>query len=297
MRRLRYAAALARLTCILCLPPTLAHGQFTLFSQNTLHFGWGKNPYYTTKNTYMSQHVVNAAAPNWGVVILQETMNNNDLALLYPNPGNYLFLQTAPLGQTSYVERYSFLIRVPTVLGACCTVISSAAGNQVTVYADPNNRYSRPPAGVVVTGATVPETWIIDYHAVFGRVGQRRTEVSTGGAAIQAFQGTPMGTNNHLVSRFVMGGDWNFPATDAAFTNIQISLGVAISVQPTAKTSLKRNGGLSQPYDHFLWVSNNASPAYVNCTNPAVVPPPNGQTQAWFRTNYSDHLGVSINVQ
>lgn len=297
MRWLRYATAVAKLTYILWLLPTLACAQFTLFSQNTLHFGWGSDPYYTAKNNYMSQHVVNAAAANWDVVILQETMNTNELGTLYPNPGQYLFLQTAALGQTSYVERYSFLIRTPTVTGGCCTVIASAAGNQVTVYSNPSNKFSRPPAGVVVSGATVPETWIVDYHARFGGVTDRRNEVSRSSAAIQEFQATQMGTDNHLVARFVMGGDWNFPAADQAFTNIRVSLGVTINVQPTAQTSLKPSGGLSQPYDHFLWVSDNTNAAYVNCTNPAVVPPPNGKDQLWFRKNFSDHLGVSINVQ
>jgi hypothetical protein len=137
------------------------------------------------------------------------------------------------------------------------------------------------------------ETWIIDYHAIFGAVAARRAEVSRGAAAIQSLQAVPMGANGHLVARFVMGGDWNFPAADAAFTNIAANLGGAvINVQPTADSSLKRNGDMSQPYDHFLWV-----PASVTCANPGVVQPPGGQNRQWFRTNFSDHLGVRIDVQ
>jgi hypothetical protein len=274
------------------LSPVAAHAQqFSLFSQNTLHFGWGANPYYTNKNAYMSGHVVNVAVPNWDVAILQEVMQANPMPALYPNPGNYFYLETNAQGQTTYKERYAFLVRTP-VGGGCCVVTPSQAGNNITVYANPGLHFSRPPAGIVVSGNGVGQTWIMDYHAIFGGVAARRTEVSRVGAAIQALQATPMGVPGNLVARFVIGGDWNFPVTDAAFTNIGVTLGVPISVLPNALTSLKRNGGLSQSYDHFLW-----DPASVNCINANVVPPPNGQTQAWFRTNFSDHLGVRIDVQ
>ena len=280
---------------------TTAPAQFTLFSQNTLHFGWGRNPYYTNKNTYMTTCVVISAAavncPTWDVAILQEVMNGNQLnsgnPVLYPQPpapGAYQVILTGYQGKTTYREAYAFLVRQPTNAGDCCTIVATNGGNQnFSIYT--NNIFSRPPAGIVVAEHG-RETWVIDYHAVFGNVNTRRAEVSAMGNAIVAFQQLSMGNPGHAVTRFIVGGDWNFPANDQAFTNVANNAGVALSVQPTGLTSLNPNGVLSSAYDHFVW-----NPALVTLANWAIVAPPGGRTNQQFRTTFSDHLGISVSVQ
>ena len=281
---------------------TPAPAQFTLFSQNTLHLGWGKNPYYTNKNTYLNTCVANSAQAlncnTWDVAILQEVMNGNQLnsgnPVLYPQPpgpGQYQVFLTGYQGKSTYREAYAFLVRQPTNAGDCCTVITRNDNNQSLSFA-PGAIFSRPPAGIVVAEHG-RETWIIDYHAVFGNVNTRRAEVSAVGPAIVAFQTTNMGANpGHLVPRFIVGGDWNFPNTDQAFNNIAQAVGAQLTISPTGLTSLNPKGALSSSYDHFVWDANR-----VTLANGVVVQPPGNRTLPQFRTTFSDHLGISISVQ
>jgi hypothetical protein len=267
-----------------------AFAQFTVLSQNTLHLGWGKAPYQTNKNAYLFNNVIGVPA-NFDVVILQEVMAQADLAALATQflPGTYNVVQTAPLGPGTYKETYGFLVRVAAQGNVCCNITQTTNGQNYHTYTGAG--FSRPPSGVLVQ-AGVNNTWVINYHAIFGAVGTRRSEVSKVAPVILQFQALNMGTANQQYPRYIVGGDWNFPATDQAFTNIKNGLlGSNIMVQPTALTSLKPRGvGLSQSYDHFLWDAN-----LVTCNNPAVMPD-NGSLPT-FRLTFSDHLGVRINVQ
>jgi len=266
-----------------------ASAQFTLLSQNTLHLGWGKDPYQATKNAYLFNTVIGNPA-NFDVVILQEVMHQADLAALATNflPGTYTVVQTAPLGPGSYKETYGFLVRVPAGGNACCNIVQTPTGQNYAVYG--GGGFSRPPSGVLVQSPT-NTTWVINYHAMFGAVGARRTEVSKVATVIPQFQALTMGNPGQQYPRYIVGGDWNFPATDAAFTHINNTLGGNISIQPTGLTSLKPKGvGLSMSYDHFLWDTT-----IVTCNTPLVMPD-NGSLPT-FRLTFSDHLGVRINVQ
>ena len=266
-----------------------ASAQFTLLSQNTLHLGWGKDPYQATKNTYLFNTVIGNPA-NFDVVILQEVMRQADLATLANSflPGTYQVVQTDPLGPGSYKETYGFLVRVAAQGAVCCNITQTPTAQNYHTYTGAG--FSRPPSGVLVEAGNV-RTWVINYHAMFGQVGARRTEVSRVSAAILEFQGLNMGNPAQTYTRYVVGGDWNFPADDQAFTNISNALGGNLSIQPTGLTSLKPAGvGLSSAYDHFLW-----NTTLVTCNNPAVMPD-NGSLPT-FRLTFSDHLGVRINVQ
>jgi hypothetical protein len=274
-----------------------AHAQFTLFSQNALHLGWGKDPYYTNKNNYLTTCVISigtctGTANTPDVAIIQEVMNGNEVATLYATPGTYQVYVSELQGHSSYVEAYSFLVRAVTTTNTCCS-ITRTTGNSVLVKYT-GGGFSRPPIGLVVAQAG-KESWVIDYHAVFGKVPARRTEVSNIGSAILAFQATQMdATTPHAVKAFVVGGDWNFPHDDPAFGAIQSKVGVPILIAPTGLTSLKPGGtGLSSAYDHFVW-----APSLVTGTTPKIWdPPPGGVTLPQFRNGFSDHLGISISVQ
>ena len=266
-----------------------ASGQFTLLSQNTLHLGWGKAPYQQTKNTYLYNTVIGNPA-NFDVVILQEVMQQANLPALTNQflPGTYTVVQTGALGPGSYKETYGFLVRTPTQGNACCNIVQTQAGQNYHTYT--GSGFSRPPSGVLVQ-STNNTTWVINYHAMFGAVGARRSEVSKVALVIPQFQALAMGNTGLQYQRYVVGGDWNFPATDAAFAYINQQLGGNLNVQPTALTSIKPRGvGLSSSYDHFFWDTT-----IVTCNTPLVMPD-NGSLPT-FRTTFSDHLGVRINVQ
>src|SRR6266705_3054904 len=159
---------------------TVAHqsasAQFTLLSQNTLHLGWGQPAYQTNKNAFLYNNVIGVPA-NFDVVILQEVMQQANLAAITAGflPGTYTVVQTAPLGPGSYKETYGFLVRVPAGGNACCNITPTPTGQNSSTYTGAG--FSRPPSGVLVQGAT-NTTWVINYHAMFGQVGARRTEVS-----------------------------------------------------------------------------------------------------------------------
>ena len=268
-----------------------ASAQFTVLSQNTLHLGWGKAPYQMTKNTYLFNTVIGNPA-NFDVVILQEVMQQANLATLANSflPGTYTVVQTAALGPGSYKETYGFLVRTAAQGGGCCNIIQTTGGQNYHTYTGAG--FSRPPSGVLVQSPN-SSTWVINYHAMFGAVGQRRAEVSKIAPVILQFQALNMGSTNQQYSRYVVGGDWNFPVNDQAFTNIKNGLlGSNVMVQPSALTSIKpRGAGMSSSYDHFLWDAN-----LVTCTGAAVMPIPNNNLPV-FRQTFSDHLGVRINVQ
>jgi hypothetical protein len=269
-----------------------ASAQFTLLSQNTLHLGWGQPLYQTNKNAYLFNNVIGVPA-NFDVVILQEAMQQANVATIANGflPGTYNVVQTAALGPGTYKETYGFLVRVAAGVGTCCNIVQTPTAQNFHTYTGAG--FSRPPTGVLVQGAN-SATWVINYHAMFGNVGQRRTEVSRVATAILQFQALNMGNPAALYTRYVVGGDWNFPVTDQAFTNIANTLGggANVQIQPTGLTSLKPRGvGMSMSYDHFLWDSN-----LVTCANYAVMPVPGGNLPN-FRTTFSDHLGVRIDVQ
>lgn len=249
--------------------PSPAAAQFTLGSFNTLHLGQGGAAYQTNK-----EGILRTLFAGLDVVMLQEVMAQANLANVTP-PGTHFFLATPVQGPTTYKEAYAFLVR-NTLTAATPAVITGVGG------------YARPPAGVLINqnGTT---TWVIDYHAVYGRsITARRNEVSRWPAVYQGFQALVVGGAQH--PRAVMGGDWNLGATDPAFTGVNPG---PFLVQPTTRTSLKRNGGLSQPYDHFLW-----DPTVVPVAAPQVVAPPNppGTLLGW-RQQISDHLGIAALVQ
>lgn len=248
-----------------------AAAQFSLASQNCLHLGQGGAAYQQNKET-----ILRGVFGAHDVVILQEVMSQANVGNV--TPGSHYFLATAVQGPSTYKEAYAFLVRTGLSVAGNTTVITNVAG------------YSRPPAGILL-GAGGAWTWVIDYHAVYGNsIRVRRSEVGRTQAVYQGFQ--TLLVNGQPFPRAVMGGDWNLGAQDQVFQQFAIG-GWPISVLPAARTSLKRNGGLSQPYDHFLW---DTTVVNVGATQVIAVPNPPGSTLGW-RQQVSDHLGISAMVQ
>lgn len=255
----------------LVVAPSPADAQFSLASLNTLHLGQGKAPYQQNKEAILKQLFA-----SFNVVVLQEVMQQANVGNV--TPGSHAFVVTPVQGPGTYKEAYAFLVDTRIAVAGNAAVITGVGG------------YSRPPAGVLLNNGGV-WTWVIDYHAVYGRsIGVRRAEVSRSQAVYQGFQTLPV--NGTAYPRAVMAGDWNLGAQDPVFQGF-VAGGWPILVQPAALTSLKRNGGLSQPYDHFLW-----DRTAVTVANPLVIPVPNPPaTGLGWRQQVSDHLGIAAVVQ
>jgi hypothetical protein len=264
----RPVALVIALTAYLALRAPAA-AQFSLASQNCLHLGQGPVAYQQNKEA-----ILRGVFGNYDVTVLQEVMAQANVGNV--TPGSHYFVATAVQGPTTYKEAYAFLVR--TGLNVATTAITGVGG------------YARPPAGILL-GAGGAWTWVIDYHAVYGRsIAVRRAEVGRTQAVYQGFQALVV--NGQTFRRAVMAGDWNLGAQDVVFQQFAIG-GWPINVLPAARTSLKRNGGPSQPYDHFLW---DTTAVTVVTTQVIAVPNPPGSTLGW-RQQVSDHLGISATVQ
>jgi hypothetical protein len=264
------AAAIAALVAAALATATPAIADVKLASLNTLHLGQGSTAYQDNKQQILAQ-----LFSTFDVIVLQEVMAQADLAQV--TPGSHFFVTTPLQGPGTYKEAYAFLVRTGLAVASGAALITPVAG------------YSRPPAGILVGDAGV-WTWIIDYHAVYGRtIGVRRAEVSRTRAVYQGFQATAV--NGQTFARAVMAGDWNLGAQDRAFQDLARG-GWPLAVQPMSRTSLKRNGGLSQPYDHFVWDTTALS---LGNTQVIAVPNPPGSQLGW-RQQVSDHLGISTLV-
>ncbi|MEM6455010.1 MAG: endonuclease/exonuclease/phosphatase family protein [Acidobacteriota bacterium] len=260
---------LAVFTIAWCLA-SAASAQFTLASLNCLHLGQGSAAYQANKEA-----ILQPLFANYDVVVLQEVMRQANLGSV--TPGAYNFIVTPVQGPGTYKEAYAFLVRNAYTVSNNTATLTNVAG------------FARPPAGILLDVGG-QWTWIIDYHAVYGRsISVRRAEVQNIQLVYQGFQTTMV--NGVAYPRAVVAGDWNLGANDPVFQGF-VAGGWPISVQPTVQTSLKRNGGLSQPYDHFLWDTTA-----VMVTAPQVIPMPTppGSDAAW-RQQVSDHLGIECTV-
>ena len=285
MRRARSGgplrALLAAAACVALLACALAARAATLevYSQNTLHLGWGKPVYQTNKNDYIKNKLV--ATASYDVALLQEVMPKlGGLSTIWPNSpvGKYYVNESKAFGKSSYRETYGVLVN--NRLG---NVVLPVSGSTMTCST--SNAISRPPCGVLLKIGLVG-TWFLDYHAMFGSVANRKAEVGKIGAVVQAFQQTSVSGTKY--ARVVVGGDWNFPKADLAKI---LALG-GTTLAPDTETSLNPKGVLSSRYDHF-WCT-----AGMTCSGATAItaPPAPYSTLPSYRTNVSDHVAVKITV-
>ena len=265
------------IACFTGLSMASAYAQtFTLASQNCLHLGQND----PTTNQALKNTTLQAQISRYDVSMLQEVMSQANLSLV--TPGSFYYINTPLAGASSYKEKYAFII-------TNSFYVSDAAGNNTTntYWNTAMGGFSRPPCAVLLKTGT-NWTWLLDYHAVYGKlISTRRTEVGQMGLVYSDFTNTVI--NGQKYPRVVIGGDWNLGTGDIGFNNLQITIGAGYQNSPTNCTSLSQAGALSMPYDHFIW--NNGR---INITNPRIIPT---QTNTvWWRKNISDHLGICCTV-
>lgn len=267
-RTVRIAALLA--LALLTLGGT-ARAQFSLASLNCLHLGWGSQQNQTAKDIALRNFFTPPnQSPPYDVIVLQEVMSSANRVNVgnVVAPGIYQVEVTDPLGPGSYKERYAFLVNRNNV-GLGRGAQSMTPG------------FSRPPTGIaIMEGGRC--TWVINYHAIFGRSkAQRLAEARLIPLVINEFLGKDV-----RCDRVVIAGDWNLSALEVA-----TSTGLNITrISPILPTSLKRTGELSQPYDHFL------AGGRANLSNVQVSGPRNQQLRQQWRQQVSDHLPITCTV-
>ncbi len=271
------ALVLAALVAWVAAPVSAA--TLTITSQNCLHLGWASTANKTTALT--------AAFAHSDIVLLQEVMAQANVASVAGAPGTFTILPVAQApwpvgalkGSSSYKEAYVFMVR------------SGLTVSPVLDYPDPNNDFSRPPSGILVkTGADA--TWFVDYHAVFGKSKRtRQAEVARMADVYTWYQGRVV--NGHTYPRVVIGGDWNLPVEDPAFGPLEAA-GTDMYFDPQTPTSLKSNGGLSSPYDHFVWDEGLLDMGDCEVVNPTTINPT--YTRQYWRDYVSDHLGIACDL-
>jgi len=263
-----------------------AYAQFTFLSQNSLHLGWGQKNYDYLRELFA----------NFDVILVQELMPKyatiNDPA--NPNKAKnaknvYVPLQSEALGPRIYRERYGFFV-------SDAVEIDGKPNQQVVQH--PNNlkvRFSRPPAGILVRkNSNAPWTWLVNYHAIYGRhIGLRRGEAEAMAEVYTYFLGQRDSQGN-THNRVLMCGDWNLPATDQAYGPL---LNVVNRIEPDEPSSLTPAGLPSSAYDHCAWNNNNLAvnlglcrPDNAGCSSTQTSFPT-------FRQTVSDHLGITGVIQ
>lgn len=296
-----------------------AYADFTLYSQNTLHFGYGSSKVGTTykaaKYKYLAKNIVKGT----DVVLFQEVMKKTDPVLAISEDGtnkiaNYV---TYPTGATQnnwpnlkgfnrYKEAYMTAVNSANIAFYCYVSLSNANIGGATPFI-------RPPDMILLgKKGGGQKTWLLNFHAIWGdNKNQRKAEAT----ALQKFvtsivaktppktmPGTKSGAcaETTKVDRWVIGGDWNLsePELKAIFTT-------ASHIGPSTDTSLTPDGNLSNSYDHFI-----LSPTVAYSVTPTAFSPGAGQPackasmqpaapgpNAGFRCNISDHLGVKVTIK
>ncbi len=253
---------------------------FVLYSQNTLHLGWGSKT--TTKCTAFA-----GALTDVDIAVFQEVMvTASPCPGTAPLPGAFTWNASGPYGRGSYREYYLFLYRNtvraggPTIAYTSTNAIATHTGN-----------FMRPPIALLfnVRNVTpngspiIKQVWIGNYHAIWGKsIRDRRTEVGN----VAPFFTLLRNTCAPLPCNVIIGGDWNLPLTDTGFTALR---NAGAAGEPNTATSLTSAGALSQPYDHFLYSRGSTLVA-------STYPGPTGMPLLTWRTTVSDHLGIMADV-
>ncbi|MBD8525970.1 hypothetical protein [Pseudomarimonas arenosa] len=296
MRVLRVA-----LWSVLILLPFPAYSDFDVWSLNAYHLGYNKRSidgYRQAKYAYLNaNYLCGAQAPV--ITLVQEVMAQAEAAEICPPPAVYTVhpqsAQNPPWnlrGFNSYREGYALIIQNAT----------ATAGHQVVCYFNADQRFTlqpkdfiRPPDIALIRNvATNTKTWVVNFHALFGAIGNRRQEVVRLGNIVAQLKAlVAADCSNIAVSRVLVLGDWNLPATDQAIADFFTAAGFTQpQIQPNGAdqlTTVNRAGQLASSYDHFVWDAGE-----MDVTFDQIYTPPEGYLQ-YFK-NTSDHLGVRANV-
>lgn len=261
---------LTALLLLAFLAPFPAWADFCMLTQNGLHLGQGKAAYREAKRQGFQR-----IFRDYDIVTLQEVMDPDEPARLAP--AGFDATISAAKGKSTYREHYAVLTRRDAI-----RVLDAAD------YPDIADSFARPPFGVAVADKDGARFWLVDIHAVFGKGGAapRRLEVAAM-VEVLAYYAARTLPDGSTIPRVLVAGDWNLPATDAAFADLATTL-PGMTAAPNVKSSLNSDGAYSSPYDHFVW--NRAAMEVSFTDDPRDT---GGLPTDQFRETLSDHVGVA----
>ncbi len=247
-------------------------------SWNTLHAGWSGSTNWTGYATQVWQKYgsTSTAANGFDVLFAQEVMYDTAAASLASaltsvSGVTWSYSVTAPIGRSSYKERYAVIYRTDRV-----TLLSA------TVWSDTGDKFEREPQIVKLrqkdTGA---DFTFINWHAIFGTTAERQAEIQQMASVFSSVQSASSSDQD-----VILLGDHNKEATSTWWANLT-GLSPAVGWKVNDLTSINTSCAYASAYDHFWYQASHVS-EYSTSGRDYIA------DMCTFRNGLSDHAPVYI---
>ena len=247
-------------------------------SWNTLHAGWSGSTNWTGYATQAWQKYgsTSTAANGFDVLFAQEVMYDTAAASLASaltsvSGVTWSYSVTAPIGRSSYKERYAVIYRTDRV-----QLLSA------TVWTDTGDKFEREPQIVklrqIDTGA---DFTFINWHAIFGTTAERQAEIQQ---IASVFSSVQSGSSSD--QDVILLGDHNREATSPWWANLT-ALSPAVGWKVNDLTSINTSCAFASAYDHFWYQASYVS-EYSTSGRDYIA------DMCTFRNGLSDHAPVYI---
>lgn len=286
MSRLRnrlFSAALALCAIAAVAPESSAATYLRVVSWNARHMGWSGEQDWAGYAAQVWNQFGGASnsANGCDVVCLQEVMYDTSVTSFVSALGavsgfTWASTYTAPLGRSSYKERYAIVYRTDRV-----SLLSSSTWNDV------GDKFEREPqiATFRVT-ATNADVTFINWHTIWGTSAQRQQEIAdivNVFATVQSSSGTDQDV--------ILLGDHNAAATSAWWNNLKSTAYVspAVTVRVDETTTINSSCAFASKYDHF-WLQASHVTEYSSSGRDYIA------NMCSFYSGLSDHAPIWIKL-
>ena len=243
----------------------------TIASMNVLHMGWGNSKDFAGLACVLSHFNITALNEVENEEAVQTLVTHLE-SLTSQNWGYHI--SDHAVGRAGSVEYYAFVWREDVV----------SFLEPVGFFDDPEDVIKREPYGANFQMGAFDFT-LVAFHQRCGKnLAVRRAEAGHFAEIIEFFQNANGDENDVLI-----GGDFNLPGDDYAFTAVGWN-GVTYSVDPEQATSIGADG-LSNPFDNFFYQSQFTT----EILGQGVLDFTKGN-HATLRRSVSDHIPVWLEV-
>lgn len=226
-------------------PDSSAATYLRVVSWNTRHMGWSGEQDWAGYAAQVWNQFGSASnsANGCDVVCLQEVMYDTSVtsfvsALNSVSGFTWASTYTAPIGRSSYKERYAIVYRTDRV-----SLLSSYTWNDV------GDKFEREPqiATFRVTSTNADVTFI-NWHTIWGTTAQRQQEIADIVNVFSTVQSSS-GSDQDVI----LLGDHNAAATSSWWNNLKSTAYVnpAVTVRVDETTTINSSCGYVSKYDHF----------------------------------------------
>lgn len=275
----RIAATLALgLSLAVVSHPAESAAYLRVVSWNTLHAGWSGSTNWTGYATQAWQKFGSSsgAANGFDVLFAQEVMYDTAAASLASaltsvSGVSWSYSVTAPIGRSSYKERYAVIYRTDRV-----QLLSA------TVWSDSGDKFEREPQIVKLrqkdTGA---DFTFINWHTIFGTTAERQAEIAE---IANVFSSIQSGSSSD--QDVILLGDHNRDATSPWWDSLK-ARSPAVGYKVNDLTSINTSCAFASAYDHFWYQASYVS-EYSASGRDYIA------DMCTFRNGLSDHAPVYI---